>query len=211
MNVSDLIPSVLAHAPSAPDPLVSRLLVDAAREFCEETRYWADDSLTADTTVKGSVYTPALPADAMVVDVQGVEHNGKPLILSTPAKTGRELGDDWRAQYSTPRFAIRSGVASVRVAPGTSEAATAALRFILELKPTVGATTLDDVFAEPYSETIVNGALARLLAITDKPWSSVSGAARFLTLFYSKFAEASSKADNNRTRNVPRKVKYGGL
>lgn len=208
MNVTALIPGVLAHAPSAPDVLVSRLLVEAAREFCEETRYWTDDTITADAVVSGSIYAPTLPTDSVVVDVKGVDFSGDPLSPSTPAKAARDHGKLWRTLAGTPADYMRSAANGVRVVPATASAATAALRFTLELKPSIGATTLDDTFADPYSETLVNGALARLFAIANKPWSSVSKADRYLTLFYSKFSEASSKAENNRTRNVPRKVKY---
>lgn len=208
MNVTDLISAVLAHAPAAPDPLVARLLVEASREFCEETRYWVDDNITADTIAGEATYAPVLPAGATVVDVQEVEHNGKLLTPTTPTKANRDHGVTWRTATGTPVGYLRAGNAAVRVVPAPVEPAVAALRFTLELKPAIGATVLNDVFAEPYSETIVNGALARLFAISDKPWSSATQSARYLTLFYSKFAEASSKAENNRTRNVPRKVTY---
>lgn len=208
MNVSDLVTAVLAHAPTAPDPLVARLLVDAAREFCEETRYWVDDTIMEDAVASQGVYTPTLPAGAVVVDVKEIEFNGNPLIPATPAQLSREYGDTWRTAVNTPVHFMRSAASAARIVPAAPADDAAAIRFTLELKPAFAATTLDDSFAEPYSETLVNGALSRLFAIADKPWSSTPKADRYLTLFYSKFDEAREKADSNRTRNVPRKVKY---
>lgn len=208
MNVTQLVPNLLSHAPTAPDVLLERALVDAAREFCEETRYWVDDTITMDTVANQDLYSPTLPADSVLVDFAEVEYEGQVLTPATPHTLARELGAKWRTLKDVPKFYMRFGVSMVRIVPFTKDAATAALRFTVELKPALGATVLDDVFAEPFSETIVNGALARLFAISDKSWSSVAKADRYLNLFYSKISEARSRADNARTRGVTHKITY---
>ena len=79
------------------------------------------------------------------------------------------------------------------------------------VKPTLSATAVDDRVLNKYDETLVDGALGRLLAMPRKPWTDYQLAEYHFVQFESEKSSARSKATDEYQTGVARKVKYGGL
>lgn len=207
--IETLYPGVLASAPSVPEVLLDRALLETARDFCRRTRYLRTQldpiSLVADT----SSYALTLPTDTALVDIIGVTLNGSELTPKTVEQL-RRADPDWEAATGTPDYYFREGSADIRLV-GTPQADDAdALVVRVALMPTLSAATIDDVLTDDHGEELVNGALFRLLKIPGKAWTDKGAADYYGALYESRIGEATHVADADRTMNVRRRVRYGG-
>lgn len=208
--ITTLYPAVLAIASQAPEILASRALIESAREFCSRTRLWREDLTALDSAASTASYTLTLPADSAVVDLMSVKYNTENLTPKDSAQLDK-IDSEWRTREGTPVYYKREGTDGLRLVRVPATALTGAIEVYAALKPAFNATSIDDTVLEEHQDTIVNGALARLLRIPKKEWSDKSTSEYYRTLFERELGVASSRGDSGRTANVARKVRYGGL
>ena len=79
-----------------------------------------------------------------------------------------------------------------------------------QLKPTQTSISADDELMSEYRDTIVNGALFRLLRLPSKDWTDFGGAQVYSSLFNEGIIQADRRA-RNADVGIARKVAYGGI
>jgi hypothetical protein len=92
--------------------------------------------------------------------------------------------------------------------PNETKASSTILR--VQLKPTQTSTAADDELMSEYRDTIVNGALFRLLRLPSKDWTDFAGAQVYAALFAEGITQADRRA-RNADVGIARKVSYGGI
>lgn len=206
--VSDLRPSVLAHAHNAPGATVDRALIEAAREFCGQCNAWrADVEFNTVAGQPGCTITP--PTGGVLCDILTVRLSGVGTLTKCTVDQLDTEFTDGRESQGAPDFYYRGGRNEIVFAPVPADVKYGKLRGAF--KPALNATVFDDRLVDDYSQVIINGAIAKVLAIPGKPWSNVGLAEYHERLFYSAFPEAKTHAAAEGTKSLARVVVYGGL
>jgi hypothetical protein len=207
-------PDLRAEIPELPSFVADRYLIRAAREFLEESRAWrvnADLSTTADTATVSLV--SVLPANTELVDIISVKDTlgSTPVTPTTFAKLDKERAD-WREETDlSAMYYVLESNNRLRFVPTPANTITAKYHVRFAVKPTLAATSLDDVVANKYDEAIISGALSRLFGQARKPWSDDRREAKHFARFQLAKSAARTEAAEEFQTGVARKVKYGGL
>lgn len=170
--ISTLLPGVLPQVPGCPRPLAEQAVLHSAAEFCAASHLWSEELAPLDVSAETATYAFAPPAKALVAMVLSVTCFGRRL---APA-TEEWLDDAWPGWNETasakPSHYLLPSAGRVRLAPTPTEDGAGALRVVAALVPSDTATELTEVVAQNFGETVVHGALARLLATPGKLWSN---------------------------------------
>lgn len=210
-TVDSLLPRITVHAYSAPGNFIRQSIIESAREFCRESRYWREDLAAVDTVVDQTDYALTLPSDSEIVDINDLYYSTKRRLLPKTQRQLDNINEQWRTQTGEPYYFQRVDNASVKLVYIPQEVIVDAIQANVILQPDLAATTIDDKILNDYDEAIIYGALYRILRVPGRAWSDLATANYYEGLFREKVKEASSRGTDERTKGVLRKVKYGGL
>jgi hypothetical protein len=157
------LPRILPWCLGAPEPLIHQALLDSASQFCEETA--AIHYITDPITIVAGVadYDIGLP-----------QSNDLSRILRV------WFGEDpWATPAGIPLNWVVTDLSQITIFP-TPAAELAPGQFMfadVAVKPSRNATVLDDRLYNDWLEGIVGGAIARLCATPDQPYTNPANAA----------------------------------
>ncbi|EDM71052.1 hypothetical protein RAZWK3B_16685 [Roseobacter sp. AzwK-3b] len=174
-----MLPLVLPYAPGVPDNVATYNLRLAAIEFCERTRCWRHITTI---TLRRDGQAVAAPPYAAIHEIEKAVFNNEttlePLQYSDVDDT--QLG---APNEAPPKYITQSEYDTIRILPfqeGTLEVS-------MFLKPVFGSEieigdegevvdaydVIPEFIYKAHAEQIAAGALARLLAQPDKPWTNI--------------------------------------
>lgn len=212
-NVDDVLGPVQVHAPDAPQPMVRRAYIDAAREFFDRTGAWRVISpevfLNDFESGNGrAAYDILVGSDEVVTDARNVTFDGRPLEKRTTTQMvyGSTLSSGRPSEYRIAR-----GVNRLVIAPPPPPDAAQLIGGTFNVQPARDARILPDEIVEQYGECIEYGALRRVLAQPGKQWTDYDGASYFAELYREKLDVWQALAADEGMQGVGRKVRYGGL
>jgi hypothetical protein len=212
IEFSTLLPEVLATAPACPTPTIVRNLRAAARELCEDSDCWR---VTLENTVvvanQGEVEL-SLPTGTTLHRPIVLNFDGERLEPYSVALLDKD-DPDWRQNPGTPKYWMRSNanLDAIRLAPVPDATTTQnALLGEVAVKPSRDATAVEEIFLDRFQNTLINGALARLLSVPSAPWYAPDVAIYHKQLFDMAKDEARMLADGDDTPKK-RLLKYGGI
>jgi hypothetical protein len=206
-----LLPEIIPMVPGCPDTLIENNIRAATIELCEKAPVLQAE-LDPVTTIAGTFeYDLEPPTGTVVHKIMWVVHDGKDLEpISTNLLEQRK--PNWRdaAYRGTPEYYVKTSQSLFWLVPvpGDTQALSTIVR--AQLKPTQTSLTADDELMSDYRDTIVNGALFRLLRLPSKDWTDFAGAQVYGTLFSQGVAEADRRA-RHADVGIARKVSYGGI
>lgn len=173
-------------------------LVDAAIQFCEETgvvRFTTDPLLT----VAGqATYDLDIPGNTQLDRVHNVWVDGRP--LRTPATAGADLLD---AFTSTPAVVGSPAFVTV-IEPNTITLVSPpkdsgqSLVVHASLRPTRGASQLDDDLYSRWIDAVVAGTLVRICATPGQPYTDVNQVMRYSSQYTKEANRARIEANRGR-------------
>ena len=204
---ADLLPNIIPMVPGCTDTLIVSSVRSAVIELCERSEVYQKELDTLYTVPGLFDFDLEPPSGTAVEKVLSVVYEGKDLEPITPGLLEQRL-PKWRDSSGEPQYYIKLDANTLRLAPVPNTAAKAILRAIL--KPTHNSSSCDSLVMNDYRDTIINGALYRLLRIPSKEWTDYSGAGVYGTLFNEGITAAERRARSADT-GVARKVNYGGL
>lgn len=171
---------IAPYAPSCPDPVMERHVIDATRSFCEATRCWRATDSIAITGDEEQIL--CVDASATLFEIEQARFNERDL---EPVSYTQVRRDD----EGEPRLIAQVNPQAVILSPH-GEAGT--LTISMFLKPAQDAQSLPDFLFEQFGEFIAQGALATILSIPNLPYSNPGlaayNAARFQQAKDSRFA-----------------------
>lgn len=194
-----------------PDSLIESSIRSAAIEFCEKSGAYQTQLDPITTIPKIYEYDLDTPRGTAIHKVMWVTHLGKDLEpISTTLLEQRE--PKWRSEdnYSVPKYFVKQNSSSVWLVPVPNIRESQSTIVRVQLKPTHTSTACDDSVMSEYRDTIVNGAIFRLLRIPNKDWSDLAGAQVYAALFGDGIDQAKRRA-SHADENIARKVNYGGI
>jgi len=203
-----LLPDILPMVPGCPDSLIKNNIRSAVIELCERASVYQAE-LDPLTTV-GNIYEYDLeaPSGTAVQKTLWITHEGKDLEPLTSTLLEQRI-PKWREGNGVPEYYVQQGSALVWLAPIPTATGVSSTIVRAVLKPTHTSSACDDGVMNDYRDTIINGALFRLLRIPNKEWTDLQGASVYGSLFNEGTMIAERKARGADT-GVARRVRYGG-
>lgn len=209
ISYETLLPEILPMVAGCPDTLVENNIRSSVIELCERASVYQAE-LDPITTVS-DIYEYDLepPAGTAIHKILWMTHNGEDLEPLTSSLLEQRL-PKWQEQTGKPAYFVQQSSSVFWLAPTPSSTTVGSTRLRAVLKPTHTSTACDNDVMNDYRDTIINGALFRLLRIPNRDWTDMSGAGVYGTLFNDGVANAERRARNADT-GVARKVNYGGI
>lgn len=203
---------IAAHVPGCPVPATHRAIVDAVRQFCEDTHVLtkafeeeAFDYTTIDTTdndaititlsSKFSGYEVVAPE---FFQIDGGEWNLSRLELINDNSNLTSI------QLSDTKFFNFPTTTTIKIFPFTDQSENFDMFLKLAVKPNDGTTFFDDFLYNDWRKAIIPLACAILQEIPDRPWSNPSLA----SYNRSQYLIHSGKAKLNRSMGYAAGNKY---
>lgn len=150
-RLSDFYPYIVSAAPGIPEPVVDRVLLDTAGQFCRDTLIWLEE--LEPILLEPGVATYELLPETSQTHVVSV-------ISATIVSGDREAALD-REQFA---HYLND---EIRLLPAPT--APSELRCKVALQPAATASTLPDFLRDEWRETLGAGAVARLMAVHGDP------------------------------------------
>lgn len=210
-SYESLLPEIIPMVPSCPDTLIEQNIRAAAIEFCEKTGIYQAE-LDPITTV-GGIYEYDLepPSQTAVHKIMWATYDGNDL-ESISTKLLEQRKPDWRNAdyYGTPEYFLKQGQSTFWLVPVPSATMVSSTIIRVQLKPTHRSTACDETVMEDYRDSIINGAIFRLLRIPGREWTDIASAQIYGGLFAEGIVRAERDA-RHADEPIARKVKYGGI
>jgi hypothetical protein len=205
------LPEVLPFVRNCPDPTIESAIRLATIELCEKTEIWQAE-LDPISAVEGQwAYDLEPPANTSIHRVLSLTGpDGRRL---DPVTTGMldQRSPDWRNNPGTPVYFIRQDEENqLWLAPPPQTAQTNAYLMRVILKPTITSSSASNYVMTDYRDTIVYGAITRLLRMPDRDWSNFKTAAVYYGMFQEQLVIAEKRARKANEGVVP-VVHYGGI
>lgn len=168
-DLDKFLPYVLPNADGCPIPAAEQAIMSAAIEFCERSHAWnarldpiAVDALTAEVDID-------VEAGSAVETIITAEFAGKEIQPKSEADLIEILGEGWRERTGTVTNFFLIGNA-MRLVLIPADAGSLVVR--AAYRPLRSSNVLPDVLFEEHVEAIASGALAKLYATPNKPFSN---------------------------------------
>jgi hypothetical protein len=206
-----LLSEVIPMVPGCPDTLIENHLRAAVIELCERAPVLQAE-LDPITTIAGLYeYDLEPPTDTVVHKIMWVVHDGVEVDpISSSLLEQRKPG--WRDKDArgVPEYYLKASQSTVWLVPVPLVGKPSSTIIRAQLKPTHTSDSADDELFSDYRDTIVNGALFRLLRLPSKQWTDFTAARVYGALYNEGVTMADVRARNADARIV-RKVSYGGI
>jgi hypothetical protein len=148
-------PDVLIKAPGTSAPAVRRALVNAAQDFCRESRAWLVEMDPITTAADTIAYTLELPSRTELVRLEGATLNGVDFGVWRNGERKRH-----------ERFIYTNDL--VNVVFDEQPPVDQPLVITASLMPAEGATGVDDAIYRQYRRDIALGAVAAITGLPDQ-------------------------------------------
>lgn len=205
--LQDLLP----FARNCPDPVIEAAIRAAVIEFCEKTEIWQVELDPVSAVAGQYAYDLEAPQGSAVRRILTItDEQGYAL---EPVTSGMldQRSPNWREVPGRPTFYIkRDEELQIWLAPPPATARVNAYLIRAVLVPTITSTSCSNVVMNNFRDTIVNGAIARLLSMPDKDWSNFKTAAVHFGLFRDQLVEAEKYARQANEGATP-VTRYGGI
>ena len=200
MLVADFAMEVMPEVPGVTRQLAERAIVDTVRDFCDRSEAWQEVVSDAPVATGTAQYTFTFPTDAELVRVMSATTAGGVV----PVVTVYEMDMQhfaWRdAKGDVVRAIIPSPTGYTVFPVPTADSAITLLR---ALRPVSDATTIPDL-VQRYRDCIVDGVVARLLRMADKPWTDFNASTYKNAMYMRGVGEARAEVGHGFGKRVTR-------
>lgn len=204
LYVEELSTECLISVPGCPEPIIERMLRSAMVEFYRDTQAWRLTTDPAPVRAGMREVEIDLPADTFITRVFWAKLDGELLTAISPR--------DLLNREGMPRaYSIDGLTRSVQldVIPQDTYLRNG-VTMNVALLPLPTLNDLDDTMFAIHRDGILYGALAKLLAMPNVPWTSLNDAGTYAAMAAGIRHEARRQADSLQAP-VARKVRYGGI
>lgn len=192
---SDFYDLVMPELPGCPLVVADNALRQSAISFCEQALAWRWDHPGIPVVAGTATYPFTPPAGAAVHGIIHAALDGRKITSNTGES---DIGvASWRDQSGTPAY-ILGGPAAATLVPNPDAAGILAMT--VALKPSSSSAGIDDTQFNEYRDTIIHGALARLMLSPKKPYTHAQLAAYHQQQFSIGTAAAGLRVARSYTR-----------
>ena len=209
ISYETLLPDVLPHVNGCIDTLAENNIKAAVIELCERAGIYRQELDPITAVGDRYEYDFDAPNGTSVHRIEWVTYEGEELEPITSSLLEQRL-KNWREESGQPAYYVQQSSTSFFIAPVPASNSTSAIKVKAVLKPTYASGGCDDDVVNDYRDTIVNGALFRLLRMPAKEWTDMNAAGVYGSLFNEGVLRAEQEARGANV-GVSRKVNYGGI
>ena len=208
ISYETLLPEILPVVSGCSDTMVENSIRAAVIELCELSEVYQAE-LDPVTTV-GGIYEYDLepPSGTSVQKILWVTHEGKDIEPLSSTLLEQRI-PKWREGNGVPEYFVQQSNQTFWLAPVPTTTSVSSTIVRAVLRPTHTSTACDNDVMDRQRDTIVNGALFRLLRIPNKAWTDLTGAGLYGSLFNDGVKRAEVQARGADT-GIARRVRYGG-
>jgi len=204
-----LLPEILPMVPGCPDALAIQHIRSSVIELCEKASVYQQELDAISTVANMYEYEFDAPLSTSVHKIVWGVLSGDSLEPVTSGMLEQRI-PNWRNQTGSPEYIIKNNLTTFWIAPVPSASTANSLIVRVALKPTYTSTSCDDTIMSDYRDTIINGAVGRLLRMPAKEWSDVSSASVYFGFYNEGITSAEQRGRRGDTPAVG-KVNYGGI
>jgi len=210
IGYEELLPEILPLVPGCPDSLIENTIRSAVIELCQKSEVYQIGLDPVSTFPNMHEYDLEAPRETSVQKILWVTHQGRDLEPVTTTLLEQRL-PRWRnkSEAGVPQYFVQQTAKTFWLAPVPAVQKINSTIVRAVLKPTFDSKACDTDVMNDYRDTIINGALFRLLRMPNKEWSDLPSAAVYGQLFTNGIEDAERRARKADTA-VTRRVKYGG-
>lgn len=198
MALEDALDRVLPYAAGCPSLTAIHHIRQAAIEFFQKTLAWKQWMTAVDTVSGQDAYTFPVPAGSSIAKILDYKFDGREAKVVDGA-----LGNSLVINQNGTDAAWTEDRYSFLVTP-TPTQDDIEMQFYVALKPSQAATTLPAVMWEQYIDRICWGALARVLALPNQPFTDQAEAARYRAMFEAAINSTSGTVARSTSRSTQR-------
>lgn len=214
--LTDFRPNVAPWVQKCPTVQVDKAVTDAVIDFFRESRLLRA-TLTAIDAVAGiAEYSLANPSGMQISTIREARFSGVKLdptseeqldlnwkaIISAQVFDSTDGDEDWRTMATdAPGLYFQPAPNVIRLVGIPALDVADALVVSVSLYPTQAVTEIEDWIFNEYYEGIAAGAISRLMAIPNQPWSNLRLVTHYLEMFQQTAGEARSRALRGHSRN----------
>lgn len=202
---------VTPHVPNCPEIAMFNAIRNAVIEFCDKTWYWTHDCFPITGLEDVNVYTPDVPAFTKMIGVFDMFYAGR-VTLPKDEDTLRRMYclRDFREVKGSPRWFFQKNPDEITIVPTPDlQGSGHHLTMRIAVAPLRSSTGASDSLYERYAETIAMGALSRLKAVPNQPYSDAQEALGLQRLWNAKLSEVRSYVERSKTRG-PLAIRFNG-
>lgn len=188
------LPQIRLEVAGCPDPVLKDALLKVATDFCTRSLCWNEPLAAVSVTDTSFPYTIPVAAHATLTRLIAVRAPGK---LHPITYTDLDMVTDWETQKGSPTHYLFDGSGRLILFPLPSVATQMKLR--VALTPARGATVLEEFLYTRWRDPLVDGAVAELKAMKDRPWSDPSNVATKSNCFETGVSDATVEARRSYT------------
>jgi hypothetical protein len=185
-TLNDFLTLIAPHVEGCPQSTVVQAIRRAIRELCRESHLWRSTLADIDTVAGQSAYTLVPPIDTQIISVLHITHVDQDLSPNDEGSLDqceyrwRSLNDARRATW----YLHELYATDIRLVPAPLEADIGGLTNIrVALQPTLTATDVHDLILNDWDESIMYGALSRLMRFPEKQWTNLALAEDYRSRF----------------------------
>lgn len=194
---------LIPHVPGCTDPVAVQALRDATIEFCVRSDWLTFEHDPITLLAGTSTYELEPPEDHIVSHVIQARLDGAALTPITLDDLGRRY-DDWRDVEGPPTHYTHLTPGEIVLFPRPTERMTSALKLVVSLRPSQDSDEVEDSIYEWWCETIIDGALWRLMELPGQPFSNPQMAEVKARRFRSGIGLAHARRHQSHTREPQR-------
>lgn len=202
IKYSDLIPEVVAKV-DASDPVTESAIRRAVIEFC--ARSWVWKYMPDPSNIDAGINTYDVEKDigAEVAMVISVTVDGQKIDPTSPEWLDANVRD-WRTATGQAKYFTQLDTDQLVLVAVPQASIANGLSLIVALQPDFASKSFPKWIATKYLDTIVNGAMSRILLMQGQAWSNHAAGLEFQSRFNSGIADAREDGVSGLSRSTTR-------
>ena len=200
VTYEQFLPYVMPLVPNAPEPTVVFHIRNACIDFCKGSLLLEQEMEAVTTTLGEGTYEIPVPDDTKLAHIIDLFYMNRTLFRRTPAEISARTSRDWMNLMGAVQFYTQFTPNEVTLALAPDRTDVNALTGLIAVIPTRASTTVDDTILERYPEEIAHGAVSKIYAIPNQPFSDPKAALMYGRQFSADIANARSKAAAGQNR-----------
>lgn len=190
-----LVRDVSLFAPNCPDTTILYALKMTAIDFCQESHWWKYTGDPIDVVAGETEYQIEVPSGTEAINVIAAWYEDYPL-----APTGFAARSIWPNVRAEAREAKPNGYSAltndtIKLYPTPDKSVPSSLTLMVALMPSYSATGVDASLVNVWTDTLINGALARLYDIPNQPFTNQEAAKKRELMYRQDVVKAKIQAN----------------
>lgn len=210
VSLEEFYTDIYQAVPGCPEMTIENNVRAAAITFCEQTQVVHFDMDPLTTVAGQREYDFEVPdAEYMVHGIVAANYDGTPLTVLSE-RIAAERFPRYREYNGSPNSILRKNSTTFWLYPTPDATKASSLFLTVSIKPTPASEFVPELLLNDHKQTIVSGALARLLLLPNKDWTDKQLAGVHMASFATGILDAKKRA-RRADEGAAAVAQYGGI